>query len=242
MQLMRASSLAHDHQKKSSEQDSEIKNLKTRVKKLDQKAQSKGQNQARGDRKVHTMQESIDNLRKELAEARRVARKAEELKEEAQRTLRTERQNSVAEVRVSRPEKVVEVEKVVKVEPVEEQRPPDEGSLQRQVSTLAHSEDHLKKELIKFKEEIDSQQKRFQDGRREWAQARRKYEDIRRAYIITKGQLDITQDMLAALEAHTGVSSSDGLLAKSGRAQKRHEIQQHRAEQKMQAEMPEVSP
>ncbi len=243
--LSYAKGVTETRDKKKLELGNEIKKLKERLKKLDKKSQASGQGQARDDRKIHTLQESVNNLRTDLAEAKKAARSAEKRTEEVQQRVHAVRQEAENQTVQVETKPTVEASPEEK-EPAERPEPTpardqDEGILQQKLSSLAHSEDHFKKEVAKLTESLGKQKKRFHDGRQEWAKARRKYEDLRRAYIITKGQLDITQDMLAALETHTGVSASDGLLAQSGRAKKRHEIQKHRAEQKAQAEMPEAT-
>ena len=242
LRLSRASGLAESLEQKKQEQDKDIKKLKERLKKLEKKAQATGSGQAREDKKVQTLQESVNNLRKDLADARKAARKAEERMEEAQQKARNERRNFEEQLPKAPAVTPVEDEVVELATPEEKEvRTPDEDALQQKLTSIAHSEDHLKREVESLSDSLKQQKKKYNDGRHEWAKARRKYEDLRRAYIITKGQLEITQDMLAALESHTGVSASDGLLAQNPRAKKRQEIQKHRVEQKMQAEMPEAA-
>ena len=217
------------------------------MQKFEKRAQKLGTGVVSDDKKVEQLKKAVDDLRKTLASTRKAVRDAEERAESAMERSRL-LQHELDELERGPVEQTNTTEAAVDEtppepapEPVAEAKP-DEVAEATKEKEPDHEKERMVQDIEHLRTKLSQTEKKVRSLRYDLGNTRRKAEHERRAYILTQGQLDLTQDLLYALEQSTGMKADDSRVAMSGRAKKRREIKQARAERRTkQEQMPERS-
>ncbi len=228
-----------------------LKKATERMQKFEKRAQKLGTGSVSDDKKVLQLKKAVDDLRKTLASTRKTVRDAEERAESAmegtrilQRQLDELERDQTAKSGQADATLVESTPEPAPADPVESiPADPVESTPATPVETKPqekqrseHDVEEMIDDLQYLRTKLSKTDKKVRSLRYDLGNARRKAEHERRAYILTLGQLELTQDLLYALEQSAGMKADDALVAMSGRAKKRREIKQARAERRLKQE------